>query len=368
VKAYKGLLDALHVPELQAKALDVVRNILQQSFTLESQFRAMNARQPHNSPFNLFIMHLPHALLTKEVDDIPQIREFVSILIQDILGFAREDQEESPRLRDPNFALHRLAARFTALCYQPDWKSKAAGFAGLELMTSGVEVGLRLTLEREIEVVRALLFVLKDMAHNTPRNSDDVLVTLTRVIKTCNSNSLTVESPEASMAVGKLMLLTTILLQELPSQHSAVRSAAQVCLRTLAESYGKSLFDLLAPYKERLLQSIYAKPLRALPLASQIGYIDAMTYCLSVNPPLAEANDDFTRLLQEVLGMALGDNELEDEAIGPGGARATYRHNILTTNELRVAYIRFFTAAMPVYDLFSKQPSTRQKLVAQING
>jgi transformation/transcription domain-associated protein len=362
VIGYKGLLDTLQIFDLQAKALDALRVLLHQSLGMDMRLhKEMGFRRPHNSPLSIFIMHLPYALMATETDDVSQIRGFISILVQDILSFSKDEPDETRRVREQNLALYRLTARFTTLCYQTDWKSKSAGFTGLGLMTNSAEVGLRLTLEREIEVVRALLFVLKDMPQDTPRNSEEIFVIMSRVIETGSNIAPVAETQE--ITTGKLLLLTTILLQELPSQHSAVRSTAQRCLIRLAECYGKTLYELLSPYKDRLLTSLYGKPLRALPLASQIGYIDAMTYCLSMHPPLAEINEDFTRMLQEVLGMAMGDNDLEDEIIGPAGTRTVYRQNILTNNELRVAYIKFFNAALPITDLFSKQPSIRQRCV-----
>ena len=99
---------------------------------------------------------------------------------------------------------------------------------------------------------------------------------------------------------------------------------------------------------------IYTKPLRALSFSTQIGHIDAVTYCLSLNPPLPEANEELLRLLSEALALADADDA---QLLGP----RNLRQGSLEVVKLRVACIKLLTASMPLTDFFSRQHQTRQR-------
>ncbi len=63
-----------------------------------------------------------------------------------------------------------------------------------------------------------------------------------------------------------------------------------------------------------MLIGIYTKPLRALSFSKQIGMIEAIRYCVSLDPPLVEYNDELLRLLHETLALA----DAEDtQLVGP---------------------------------------------------
>lgn len=83
-----------------------------------------------------------------------------------------------------------------------------------------------------------------------------------------------------------------------------VRQAAQTCI----ELSGKGPVELLHPHRDRILSAIYTKPLRALPFPIQIGMIEAVRYCISLQPPLPELNEELLRLLHETLALADADD------------------------------------------------------------
>lgn len=360
MEALKGFFDALHIPDFQSKVLSLLRNLLRQLFAIEltkSLQTATPSHRFHGTPLSIFLTNLPQALVCKESDDMKISKGLVLTMIQDILNLCREDHGQGSKVKDASNILHRLASRFTGLCYEPQWKNKTAGFTGLDIMTNDVDLGLRWNLDRGIDVVRALFFVLKDMPHDAPKNSDDVLTILVRVIRLCNRADLPGDAPESVIAQSKLSLLTSVLIQELASLYAPVRDAAKVCISALAGTYGKTPYELLFPHRERLFAAIFSKPLRALPTQSQIGNVDAMTYCLSLEPPLPELNDELMRLLQEALAFA----DADDANLV---VRPVYRQNLIAVNNLRVVCIKLLTASMPLTDLFAKQAATRQRFVA----
>ena len=122
----------------------------------------------------------------------------------------------------------------------------------------------------------------------------------------------------------------------------------------------KPIVDLLMPHRDRMLASIYTKPLRALPFPLQIGMIEGIRYCISLQPPLPELNEELLRLLHETLALA----DADDMALM---GRNNLRQSAMEITKLRVASIKLLTAAMPMTDFFSKQTQTRQRLVASLS-
>jgi len=232
---------------------------------------------------------------------------------------------------------------------------KKAGCSGIKLILDIPDFGVRWIHDREVDLVRTLLRVLKDMPHDLPRDVSDVLGILTRVLRLSNSDTF-VSGDNATNLRNKIIQLMGIFFAELSSSNAIVRQAAETCIDLLSELSGKSIVELLMPHRDRMLTAIYTKPLRALPFPLQIGMIEAMRYCVSLEPPLPELNDELLRLLHEALALA----DAEDVAlVGRGNARQSSMDIV----KLRVASIRLLTASMPMTDFFSKQPQTRQRYV-----
>ncbi|KAJ2896719.1 transcription-associated protein 1 [Coemansia aciculifera] len=91
----------------------------------------------------------------------------------------------------------------------------------------------------------------------------------------------------------------------------------------------------------------------------QIGNIDAITYCLSLDPPFLEINEELLRLLSEALALA----DAEDQALVNHPAQV--RSNTVSLTHLRHVCIRMLTAAM-VRPEFSdaKNTPTRARIIS----
>ncbi|KZT41150.1 hypothetical protein SISSUDRAFT_1059707 [Sistotremastrum suecicum HHB10207 ss-3] len=360
----RGLFDALHIANLQTEAFEYLRGFSRNIFTVEMDRIYQPTSLARRLPLPLvalYIKALPQCLVCRESEDIETPRSFFLGVLQDLMALAVEDTVHPSKTKELFMILHHIASRFTALCFEATWQNKVAGFSGIAVMTSVVDLGFRWNLDREIEFVRALLFVLKDMPHDAPRNVDDVVSGLKHVLRICNRTEANAEAnidaADIQLAAQKIPMLVGVLLPELASVHSIVRQTAKSCLLLIAELHKKSVHELLTPLRERLLSPIFAKPLRALPFQSQIGNIDAMTFCLTLEPPLPDVNDELMRLLHEALALADADE-------GALVQRPTYRQNILAVTNLRVVCIKLLTASMPVTDFFAKHPATRQKVTS----
>ncbi|KAJ2731298.1 transcription-associated protein 1 [Coemansia sp. BCRC 34962] len=150
-----------------------------------------------------------------------------------------------------------------------------------------------------------------------------------------------------------------LITKELANPSTEVREAAKACLDILVGVTGCSVTALLLPSRDRLLVPIFGKPLRALPHNMQIGNIDAITYCLSLDPPFLEINEELLRLLSEALALA----DAEDQALVNHPAQV--RSNTASLTHLRHVCIRMLTAAMVRPEFAdAKNTPTRARIIS----
>ncbi|CEG78709.1 hypothetical protein RMATCC62417_13277 [Rhizopus microsporus] len=241
-----------------------------------------------------------------------------------------------------------FASQFCSYCYKQDWYHKRGGCIGISIISSQLDMGIQWMREHEIEFIRALLFVLKDASPEMANaNTTEATQTLAHVLKVCNRP----DDDESEESQQKFQNLIALLLSELSNSNSAVRETVQSSFQLLADLTGNEVTELLAPVRERLVAPIFAKPLRALPFAMQIGHIDAITYCLTLRPPFLEFNDELIRLLHEALALA----DAEDEALV---SKSSQQKNATSLMNLRIVCVQLLSAAMACSD-FSNQRQTR---------
>ncbi|KAK9721294.1 transcription-associated protein 1 [Basidiobolus ranarum] len=251
---------------------------------------------------------------------------------------------------------HIFASNFCSCCYKQEWYKKSGGCLGISILSSQLDMGTRWMLEHELEFVKSLLYILKDMSPELATgNIEDATQTLSHVLKVCNRPEDNEESQEQQTKFNNLIGL---LISELSNPNSAVRETIQSSFQLLADLTGSEVTELLSPVRERLLFPIFTKPLRALPFAMQIGNIDAITYCLSLRPPFLEVNDELIRLLHEALALA----DAEDQALV---SRPTQHKNASSLTNLRIVCIKLLSAAMACSDFCSpRQNTTRARIIS----
>jgi transformation/transcription domain-associated protein len=248
-----------------------------------------------------------------------------------------------------------LAIAFEAQCYQPEWFKKSGGCRGLSLLSSDkVKFSLSWLLDHELEFTKALLYVLKDTSIEVPYfEASSATHTLKELLRACNGNL----DMEVSLQAAKFNSLVVVLISELSNANGIVRSTVQSSLELLADITGKSITDLISPVKDKLLYPIFAKPLRALPFAMQIGYIDAITYCLTLQPCLVSFSEELGRLLQEALALA----DSEDQTVS---AKDNQFKNAAALNNLRVECIKLLSAVISIPEMSTpKLSQTRSRII-----
>ena len=351
----ESIYDAIHLPEVKDKAEKTFMELSRFLFSSEVRrysVKDASARRYPSPVFSCYLDALQHGLARDKPEEARRALDLVGSSIRELVAMATTSEAA---LNDVVAPLHQVASRFLTLCLEEAWVRRSAGCGGIKLMTDISDLGVRWVTEREVDLVRMLLHVLKDMSHDVSHDADSVVDVLNRVLRV-STEEMTANDSEQERS-NKIMQIVGLFFAELSSPNPIVRKAAQGCISLLAELSGKTIVDLLMPHRDRMLASIYTKPLRALPFPLQIGMIEGIRYCISLQPPLPELNDELLRLLHETLALA----DADDMALM--GRNNHPRQNSMEITKLRVACIKLLTASMPMTDFFSKQAQTRQRFV-----
>lgn len=360
-----SVMSASIIPELSDDAWTFFLNICRH-FTLLHIGEAIEAKENGRKPLanmmdeRLTVQHLNTTILVEAIVEVMsssqvQLRkrgEEALHACYDVATAIFGSKEHVDQL--PIFRV--FASQFCSCCYKPEWFKKRGGCLGISVMSSQLDLGTKWMREHELDFIRSLLFVLKDAAPEMANvNTEEATQTLSHVLKVCNGP----EDGESAEAQQKFQNLITLLLSELSNSNSAVRETIQSSFQLLADLTGNEVTELLAPVRERLVAPIFAKPLRALPFAMQIGHIDAITYCLTLRPPFLEFNDELTRLLHEALALA----DAEDQALQ---SRNSQYKNTTSLMNLRIVCIKLLSAALACSDFSSQRQSHTRARIIQV--
>ncbi|KAI6164899.1 hypothetical protein EDD17DRAFT_1802323 [Pisolithus thermaeus] len=327
VRCFEAILDAVHIPEFSEDARKFTRELSKVVFAMEFRKNATKEAGLKRYPTPLLSSYLdaiPRALARESSEEARRGQEIFTLVMQDLVAMIKE---HAVNPQDVVPTLHQLANRFSAMCLEDSWVHKSAGCNGIRILTGIPDLHVKWVSDREVDFIRTLLHILKDLPHDLHRDVNEVMDVLKQVLRGPLGDAPVTSRP-------KLLHLIGILFAELSSPNPVVRQAVQACIEALVELTGKSAYELLLSHRDRMLTAIYTKPLRALSFPIQVGMIDAVRYCISLNPPLPELNDELLRLLHETLEIV----------------------------KLRVACIKLLTASMPMTDFFSKQIQTRQRV------
>lgn len=352
IRCFEAILDTTSILELREDARRFTRELSKAVFTAEMRKNATKevGFKRYPSPLlSSYLEALPRLLARDNSEELNRGQEILTVIVQDLVIMSK-DHAVTPQDIVPMF--HQLASRFSAMCLEDSWSRKNAGCIGIRILICTPDLGVKWVSDREVDFVRTLIHILKDLPHDLHRDISGVVDVLKQVLQVSNADAGPLgDAPVISRT--KLVHLIGILCSELSSPNPVVRQAVQTCIELLVELTGRPAHELLMPHRDRMLTAIYTKPLRALSFPIQIGMIDAVRYCISFNPPLPDLNDELHRLLQETLALA----DAEDLSLG----RGNLRQNGLEMVKLRVACIKLLTASMPMTDFFSKQHQIRQR-------
>ncbi|KAK3325553.1 hypothetical protein B0H66DRAFT_492214 [Apodospora peruviana] len=365
----KALMFAQSIPEFKAEVDGFLLN-LARHFTIIEVGRALVDMKREKAPFDvkagegpiyLDTRVLSIALLESLASENPEIREGAERVIKEIYNSAVTIFGSANYVSRLTF-FDNLASTFCHGCYEEEWFTKTGGTLGIKILLTDMDLGDPWVALKQIDFVKALMYVIKDMPQDLPektrRSAQTALeILLTRLTKNAKKEDCLPRPPipaqpsQQQVKPSRLAQICMMLNTELSHMNLHVRNTAKRSLELIAKATGAEIWELLEPHRKHLLQPIYAKPLRALPFAIQIGFIDAITYYMSLKPDFVTFDEHLNRLLMESLALA----DASDESLAGKTLEFRTQHHIV---DLRVACLKILSSAMN-FDEFMKGQGTK---------
>lgn len=373
-----SLFVASSLPDLKEQAWPFLENICRH-FALLEVSEALNYRHTREKRFdfnndtkqyNLETKVMVEALveiITSENSQLSELAEIALTLIYETCIIITGSKDVL--IHFPLF--HVLASRFCSCCYKQEWFRKDGGCTGISILSNKLDMGTQWMLDHELEFVRSLLFILKDMSPEFAAGYvENASQTLLHVLKVCNQQEQSDSHGDVDMTDSKdesererqtkFDKLITLLTSELSNANAAVRETVQSSFQIIADLTKCDVTYLLSRARDTLLSPIFGKPLRAHPTPMQIGHIDAITYCLTLQPPLLDFsnNEELVRLLNEALALV----DAEDQVLT---SRSTQYKASTAVINLRIVCIKFLSASMMRSDSFPQATAvaTRTRII-----
>ncbi|PWN24918.1 hypothetical protein BDZ90DRAFT_281903 [Jaminaea rosea] len=377
-RVVQGLFEATRVEELKEDATTYVLDVAKHIFALEGQRFSSEPSQKELLTAgllpltNAFFGGVAESLssIVNDTADLEAHTKLVLAMVKATRESCREAAQRADKEKDKAvgnkddtdaalwvYLVKRFSSKLCGLCYDKLWAKKSGGWSGVNALVRDAGLPVTWLRDNRLEIVRALVFMLKDMPTDPPRNAEAVGETLLFVLRTANEGSEAAAAKSGEGGEGgssqpeeereqlarqwenQQGLLTGALVGELSSSNAIVRSVTREAFKLLAEFRGQTITEILTPVKDRLLQPIFTKPLRALPFGMQIGHIDAITFCLNLEPPLPAFNEELFRVLTEACALA----DADDSALV--GRSSQYKNTIAVTN-LRIVAIKLLASAL----------------------
>jgi transformation/transcription domain-associated protein len=373
-KLIKACIFCVSLPGLKDEATAFLLQVCKHLTVLEVG-RALAEMKHKTQPFNVAAGEGPlcidsrvlaDAIVESLSSDMIVVREAAEMALQEVYKSTITIFGSDTHIGKLAFFTH-LSSTFCHSCYEEEWFTKAGGSLGINLLVTKIDLGDSWVNDRQVEFVKALMFVIKDMPQDLPAKTrigaqDTLEILLQRCTKNSTKTDLVIPPPpqagQPPIRPSRLVHLCSFFSGELSHLNKHVRAAAQNSLTIIAKAVDGEVHELLEPVKERLLGPIFAKPLRALPFAIQIGYIDAVSYCMSLKSDFVAFDDHLNRLLMEALALA----DATDESLAGKPQEQRTHESIIN---LRVSCIEMLTTAMG-FEEFQKGPNnpTRTKIVS----
>ncbi|EER27620.1 Phosphatidylinositol 3- and 4-kinase family protein [Coccidioides posadasii C735 delta SOWgp] len=362
-KLLKACMYATTIPELKQSASQFLADVCRH-FTIIEVGRALTQARHSRRPFNVSMgegpLYLDTRVLADSVvecysSDNPAVRDAAKQAMFTVRDTAVIIFGSPAKIGKLPFFPH-LARSFCHACHDEEWFMKAGGSLGIHLFVTDLDLGDQWLVERQAEFVRALMYVIKDTPSDFPASTRTrAQEALDLVLHRCTKG---LTKDELKNDKSRLFGLCGFLVHELSHMNKHVREAARNAFKTIGRTVSAEVHELLYPVKDRLLLPIFNKPLRALPFPTQIGFIEAITFCLGLHRDIVTFNDQLNRLLMESLALA----DVDDESL------ASKPHEIKTAEQivnLRVSCLHLLSMAMSFPDFASgPQNSSRARIIA----
>ncbi|KAE8346166.1 hypothetical protein BDV24DRAFT_124376 [Aspergillus arachidicola] len=363
-KLLKACVFATTVPDLKQTANSFVADVCKH-FAVVEVGRALAQVRHNRKPFDvasgegsvyLDSRVLAEAIVESLSSDNALVREGAQAAMQVVKDAAGVIFGTPERISKLPFFQH-LGRVFCHSCHSEEWFTKAGGSLGIHLFATDLDLGDSWLFDKQAEFVRALMYVIKDTPADLPASTRiRAQDTLDLILRRCCKN---VSKDDLKNEKSRLYSLCGFFVYELSHMNKYVREASRRSFSTIAEVLGSQVHELIFPVKDRLLQSIFNKPLRALPFPTQIGFIDAITFCLSLHNNIVTFNDPLNRLMLESLALA----DADDESLA---SKPNEFKNAEMIVNLRVACLRLLSMAMSFPEFANTPQNTSRARIISV--
>lgn len=331
------------IPELKDEAIPLIHQ-LTDHFCLLQVNNTLLRKRNYSSMFNIDLKQ-PDIMINSNVL-VRAISHSLSSYIHDVREVAvdviKRVYNKSKLIYGEDLIYHHsfmvdLIKSFIHHCYEEAFYGKRAGVLGMKTLIEDIGISVEFLKRTQFELVDALLFVLKD----TPAQAPSVISEAAENLMLSIIRKTFVDVKEETLSSKIVQNTLTDIVCELSNANAKVRKACQSCLSTVSDTTSIPIVRLMDHSKSFLLSPIFAKPLRALPFAMQIGNVDAVTYCLGLPDTFLTFNEELFRLLQEAIVLA----DAEDESLSTIQRATEYRTSEQLV-QLRVACIKLLAFAL----------------------
>lgn len=359
----QAIFFATSIPEVKDQALELVKNLCEHCILLEVGEFVIEKRKsmkpfdldehegiPHIDP-KCILGAIVYALCHYNSDVKEAGQQSIHYLFESGLAImgSSEEVQKFPMFKG-------FFGTLSHTCFEAEYYRKAGACLGLKTLIQDLGLSLSWIRSRELEFVRTMFFVLKDIPNDVPSQVRfQAKGLLLYVLEECNKGIL-----EEKMSEKPYKQLTGLLAYELANANAVVRETSQEALQVLSRVTGKTITQIINPVQNILLPPIFTKPLRALPFPMQIGHIEAITFCLGLKDTFLEFNDELNRLMLEALALI----DAEDDSL-TSAHRAFEHRTAEQLVQLRIVSIKLLSLALtlPDYHLI-QQMQTRSKIMA----
>lgn len=363
-KLLKASIFATTLPDLEESAKAFVGDVCKHFAVLEvgrALAQARHSRKPFDVSSGEGAVYLDSRVLAEAVveclsSDSIRVREAAEAVMHVMKDAACVIFGAPDRVPKLPFFQH-IGRIFCHACHGEEWFTKAGGCLGIHLFATSLDLGDAWLYDKQVDFVRALMYVMKDTLPDLPAGTCiRAQETLDLILRRCIKN---VPKDDLKNEKSRLYSLCGFFVYELSHMNKNVREASRRSFSTIAEVLGCEVHELIFPVKDRLLQSIFNKPLRALPFPTQIGFIDAITFCLGLHNNIVTFNEPLNRLMLESLALA----DADDESLA---SKPNEFKNADMIVNLRVACLRLLSMAMSFPDFANTPQNTSRARVISV--
>ncbi|RNA03191.1 Transformation transcription domain-associated, partial [Brachionus plicatilis] len=220
-----------------------------------------------------------------------------------------------------------LAEKLSQLCYERSWYAKKAGCLVLKLLTS--KMPLQWTLQQCFVFMKSIFNVLVSVTGEISSGAINVAKdVLNNLVEVCfvkldlispndktNTNIMITQLNELQQKTLNDVLKE--LVKQIVSSSQYVRHESTDLITKISELQSKSIYNLLQPFQEILLETVGPRKhlkLRHYSHQFQIGILESLEFCSSAQPQLLTiqlSNQDHQNLYNEIISIC----EQEDSSL-----------------------------------------------------